>query len=56
MNNKNLRNLADRPAEERKTIASMGGTASGSARKEHKTRREVERLLFEDDHDSADST
>lgn len=41
MNNENLRSLADRPAEERRSIASMGGTASGTARKERKTLREA---------------
>lgn len=41
MNNENLRNLADRPAEERRSIASMGGIASGEARRERKALREA---------------
>lgn len=41
MNNENLRSLADRPAEERRSIASMGGIASGEARRERKALREA---------------
>lgn len=41
MNNENLRSLADRPAEERRNIASMGGIASGEARRERKALREA---------------
>lgn len=41
MNNENLRSLADRPAEERRAIASMGGIASGESRRERKALREA---------------
>lgn len=41
MNNENLVSLGDRPAEERKAIASMGGFASGEARRERKALREA---------------
>lgn len=41
MNNENLVSLADRPAEERKVIASLGGIASGEARRERKALREA---------------
>lgn len=41
MNNENLRSLADRPAEERKTIASLGGIASGAARQRRRSLREA---------------
>lgn len=43
MNNENLVSLADRPAEERKTIASMGGIASGAARQRRRSLREADR-------------
>lgn len=36
MNNENLVSLADRPAEERRSIASMGGIASGESRRKRK--------------------
>lgn len=41
MNNENLRSLADRPADERRSIASMGGIASGEARRERKAIRQA---------------
>lgn len=41
MNNENLVSLADRPAEERKTIASLGGIASGAARQRRRSLREA---------------
>lgn len=41
MNNENLVNLADRPAEERRSIASMGGIASGQSRRERKAIRQA---------------
>ena len=41
MNNENLVSLADRPAEERRSIASMGGIASGAARQRRRSLREA---------------
>ena len=41
MNNENLISLGDRPAEERRTIASMGGRASSEARQKRRSLRDA---------------
>lgn len=45
-NEENLVSLADRTTEEQRTIATMGGIASGEARRKRKTMREQAELLL----------
>jgi hypothetical protein len=48
MNEENLINIANRTPEEREEISRKGGIASGIARKEKKTAREIAKALLED--------
>lgn len=49
LNTQNLKNLADRPEEERKAIASKGGYATAKVRAEKKNLRKALELLLESD-------
>lgn len=55
-NDKNLVSLADRTTSEQRAIATMGGVASGAARRQRKTLREICREMLAQEIKMADGT